>query len=413
MNQHDIDILRRLAEEKAAIAALPVQAENKKLWTDTNDLKHVPAPIFINELPGNELDFDGSLTPLCEDEFARNIERNLRYELYCWKNLPGNMVVSPYMECPLSVRDTGYGLWEDVDIVRTDETSDVVSRKFHIQIKDEKDIEKIKDPEITLDAEKSARDLDEMKRVFDGVLPVVQVGAKGYWFTPWDNLIRLTGVTEAMYDLYDRPEYVEALVDRFVESSMVRMRRYEELGIWASNNNNTRVGSGGYGYTSALPGAQDRMTGAHASQLWGCGNAQIFSEVSPEMHWQFSLQYEMKWLSCFGMNYYGCCEQLHRKLGILSRIPNLRKISMSPWADVSYAAPLCKDKYVLSIKVNPAIFAAWDPDKARADIDRLLKQAEGCSCELIMKDVSTLKYKPQNLFAWARIAAEAVQDFYG
>ena len=413
MKQHDIDILRALAAEKAEIAALPVQAENIRRWTDTNDLKLVPAPVYINELPVNELNFDGSLTLRCEDEFARSIESGLRYELYCWKNLPGNMVVSPYIECPLTVHDTGYGLWEDVDIVRTDETSDIVSRNFHIQIKDEKDIEKIKDPIITLDAEKSARDLDEMKRVFDGILPVFQTGAKGYWFTPWDNLIRLTGVTETMYDLYDRPEYVEALVERFVKSSMVRMRRYEELGVWASNNNNTRVGSGGYGYTSALPAADALHTGAHASALWGCGNAQIFSEVSPQMHWDFSLKYEMEWLSCFGMNYYGCCEQLHHKIGILSNIPNLRKISMSPWADLSVAAPLCKDKYVLSIKVNPAIFAAWDPDQARNEILRLLKQADGCSCELIMKDVSTVRYKPQNLFAWAKIAVETIQDFYG
>ena len=411
MKQRDIDILRRLGAKKAEIAALPVQKKNIQLWTDTNDLKPCPAPVFINELPGNEMNFDGSLDLHCEDPLARGIEGGLRWELYCWKNLPGNMVVSPYMESPLFVNDTGIGITEDSDLISW-EPSGVASRRFHVQISDEKDIEKIKDPVITLNREASDERLDIMKRIFDGVIPVYQTVVKGMWFTPWDNLIRLTGVEEAMIDLIDRPDYVEALVSRFVDSCMVRMKRYNELNLWASNNNNTRVGSGGYGYTSSLPNPDDNRVGAPTSALWGCGNAQIFSEVSPQMHWDFSLKYEMKWLSCFGMNYYGCCEQLHHKIGILSRIPNLRKISMSPWADIRKAAPQCAGKYVLSIKPNPAIFISWDPEYARKELRRLLSEAEGCSAEIIMKDVSTLKYHPENLFAWAKIAVETAEEAF-
>ena len=357
------------------------------------------------------MNFDGSLNLQCEDPLARGIEWGLRWELYCWKNLPGNMVVSPYMESPLFVSDTGIGITEDSDLISW-EPSGVASRRFHVQISDEKDIEKIKDPVITLNREASDGRLDIMKRIFDGVIPVYQTGVKGMWFTPWDNLIRLTGVEEAMTDLIDRPDYVEALVSRFVDSCMVRMKQYNELNLWASNNNNTRVGSGGYGYTSSLPNPDDNHVGAPTSALWGCGNAQIFSEVSPQMHWDFSLKYEMKWLSCFGMNYYGCCEQLHHKIGILSRIPNLRKISMSPWADIRKAAPQCAGKYVLSIKPNPAIFISWDPEYARKELRRLLSEAEGCSAEIIMKDVSTLKYHPENLFAWAKIAVETAEEAF-
>ena len=411
MKQSDIDILRRLGAEKAEIAALPVQKKNIRLWTDTNDLKPCPAPVFINELPGNEMNFDGSLDLQCEDPLARGIEWGLRWELYCWKNLPGTMVVSPYMESPLFVSDTGIGITEDSDLISW-EPSGVASRRFHVQISDEKDIEKIKDPVITLNKEASDERLDIMKRIFDGVIPVYQTGVKGMWFTPWDNLIRLTGVEEAMTDLIDRPDYVEALVSRFVDSCMVRMKQYNELNLWASNNNNTRVGSGGYGYTSSLPDPDDNRVGAPTSALWGCGNAQIFSEVSPQMHWDFSLKYEMKWLSCFGMNYYGCCEQLHHKIDILSRIPNLRKISMSPWADIRKAAPQCAGKYVLSIKPNPAIFISWDPEYARKELRRLLSEAEGCSAEIIMKDVSTLRYHPENLFAWAKIAVETAEEAF-
>ena len=53
-------------------------------------------------------------------------------------------------------------------------------------------------------------------------------------------------------DLILRPEYVEKLVKRYVDAFMVLVDQFENLGIWASNNDNTRVGSGGYGYCSIL-----------------------------------------------------------------------------------------------------------------------------------------------------------------
>jgi hypothetical protein len=34
-----------------------------------------------------------------------------------------------------------------------------------------------------------------------------------------------------------------------------------------------------------------------------------------------------------------------------------------------------------------------------------------CHVELIMKDISTLRYKPQRLWEWSRIAMEVVEEF--
>ena len=42
----------------------------------------------------------------------------------------------------LAIRSTDFGIMEDVDIVRTDRLSDVVSRRFKIQIRDFADLEK-------------------------------------------------------------------------------------------------------------------------------------------------------------------------------------------------------------------------------------------------------------------------------
>ena len=251
------------------------------------------------------------------------------------------------------VTGDNFGISEDVDIIQTDATSDVVSRHFHVQIKDEQDICKIKEPKVEVDREKTDQNFSRMQEIFDGIFPVKLTGRHGMWFTPWDNLIRWTGVEPVMYDLIERPEYIDALVSRFVDVSISLMEQYRKLKLWASNNLNQRVGSGGYGYTTALDAPDGLDTGADTRQLWGCGNAQIFSDVSEQMHWEFSLKHEIRWLKQFGLNYYGCCELLHNKMRILEKIPNLRKVSDKPLVQYRSAQRERKRKLCAFVQTEP------------------------------------------------------------
>ncbi|NLF01769.1 MAG: hypothetical protein GX601_12410, partial [Anaerolineales bacterium] len=147
--------------------------------------------------------------------------------------------------------------------------------------------------------------------------------------------------------------------------------------------------------------------------LWGNATAQIFSIVSPEMHWEFALKHEMRWLERWGLTYYGCCEPLDIKMGILRRIPNLRKVSMSPWIDTERAVAEVATDYVFSRKPTPAVFAEdrWRPELARQQLREFLDVARGCRIELVMKDISTVRYQPQRLWEWERIAMEMAEAY--
>jgi hypothetical protein len=148
--------------------------------------------------------------------------------------------------------------------------------------------------------------------------------------------------------------------------------------------------------------------------MWGCSNAQILSDVSPEMHWEFAVEHDLKWLERWKLTYYGCCEPLAGKAHILKRIPNLRKVSCSPWNNTRKIIDALGSDYVISRKPNPAIFAAtaFDPVQARKEIRDFLIQTEGnCHIEMIMKDISTVRYDPQRLWDWETICMEEVQDF--
>ena len=60
----------------------------------------------------------------------------------------------------------------------------------------------------------------------------------------------------------------------------------------------------------------------------------------------------------------GSCEPLDNKIEIVKKIPNLRKISITPWANINRAAEAVGESYVISAKPNPANlpFAEKNPD---------------------------------------------------
>ncbi len=415
IGKKDLEILREIATNKSEIANLPQQKQNIKMWEHTNDLIPEKPPFLIYQIPWGEMDINRELECVIEDPFLQSIENKLRQEIYIWKYLRANSVVTSQIENPIVVKDSRFGIEEKFDFLQDNENSKIQSKHFHIQIKEPEDIKKIKDPIIEVDINKTNQNYEIMSEVFEGILDVKNVGKRGLWFTPWDYLIRLTGVQEVLYDLIERPEYVEKLVERFVEASLVRLSEYDKFNIWSTNNTNTPVGSGGYGYTGQLSRDGCNETGIFKSKdIWGCGNAQIFSCVSPEMHWDFSLKYENLWLEKFGLNYYGCCEPLHHKIEILEKVPNLRKISMSPWANLEIAKQKTRGKYVLSCKPDPSILLKdnYSPKAVERQITKILEETKGCSIEIILKDISTVENQPERLWEYSQIAMETIDNWY-
>lgn len=414
-NQKDKQILRELAKRVAEIASLPEQKEKISMWKRLNRLQSVKPLVWINEIPWHEMDVNQELQLLTSNDFCRKQEWDLRSTLYQWEHMRGDMVVEPVLYSPLIIHDSGFGIQEDVDILRTDKNNEVVSRHFNAQIREKEDIEKIKMPVVYHDVEATIEHEQLMQDIFGNILTIKRRGAAGFWFAPWDELIRWWGVQDALTDLYLRPEMVHKAMDRLVKAYLCRLDQYEDMGLLSLNNVNNRIGSGGLGFTDELPSLDFDAEQVRPKDLWGCGTAQIFSEVSPKMHEEFALQYEIRWMKRFGLNYYGCCEPLHKKIHMLEQIPNLRKISMSRWINVEEAAACMGNRFVFSYKPNPAIFASdqWKPKEAEKELTYVLDIAKqhGCIVEIIMKDISTLRYQPRKLWEWAKLASSITEKY--
>jgi hypothetical protein len=91
-------------------------------------------------------------------------------------------------------------------------------------------------------------------------------------------------------------------------------------------------------------------------------------------------------------------------------VPNLRRISVSPWANKQRAAEAIGTDYIYSLKPNPADMCApsWDPAYARRQLEADLEASENCHVEVILKDVHTLHNQPERLDQWEQMARELI-----
>jgi hypothetical protein len=137
--------------------------------------------------------------------------------------------------------------------------------------------------------------------------------------------------------------------------------------------------------------------------------------ASPEMNWEFNLQYLLPFMSKCGLSYYGCCEPLDNFISYLRRVPNLRKIGASPWTRLRSQAEQMGPDYVLSRKPNPALVAMEiNEDAIRKEITETIEicRENKTPFEYILKDISTVGYKLQNLVDWHRIVTETIDRYY-
>jgi len=165
-------------------------------------------------------------------------------------------------------------------------------------------------------------------------------------------------------------------------------------------------------YTNELPAPGYNPDKPRTQDIWMFGLAQMFSTVSPAMFQEYEVDYTRRICERFGLVYYGCCDPLDRKMKQVRMIPNVRKVSMSPWADQTRGAAEIGRDFVFSRKPNPALLAfdTFDPEDIRRDLTATIKVCEQyhCPLEIILKDLSTLRYQPERLFQWANVAMQVV-----
>jgi hypothetical protein len=400
----DRTIIRELAARVAECAALPAQEEKRRLWRALNARKPVRPMVMIDQVCWNEMNVEDELTLRCTDPECRGYEDVLRRTLFQWRHFPVDMVVEPFIRVPKAIHNSGFDVHVHEKKAVSDPTNSVVGHKYTNQFESEADLDKIRMPRISHDAAETARRLAVAHDLFDGVLDVTAWGADPY-LSLWDPISTWMGVEQALYALVDRPEYMHRLVGRVTEGYLSMLDQLESGGLLCGSQSLIHCTGA---YTDDLPAPGYDPERPRTRDLWMFGLAQMFSTVSPDMFKEFEVDYASRICGRFGLVYYGCCDPLDRKMAEVRLIPNVRKVSMSPWVDEERGAAEIGSAYVYSRKPNPALLAwdHFDPAAVRQDLQatRHACKRQGCPLEFILKDISTVRYQPQRLFEWGRIA---------
>ena len=407
ISNQDCEVLRTLAARYMTYALSETNNEKRELWRALNDMRMQKPMVTIHQIPWHEMDVDGFLTCRVQDPYFREIEWNLRMEIYKWEHMPADMVLNPYIILPRPITNTGFGL----NIRKLDDKPDgfAISHLFEDQLAEMEDVQKIQTPVVTLDKAKAEEILDAAHNIFDGIAPV-QWGGMMLHSGLWDSITFWKGVESCYIDLLDQPELIHGILDRLTNAFIAQIDQINALGVYDVNSHLCHCS---HTFSDRTPGSNGDPNHATSYDGWTFSMAQLFTSVSPDINREFEVPYMSKIFSRFGAVYYGCCERLDDRLDVIDTMPNIRKISCSPWSDREHFAAVLPKKYIMSNKPNPSYLAgAFDEEVVRKDFRRTIAaaKANGLGLELLLKDISTVNNDPRRLWRWSQIAMEETMN---
>lgn len=408
MENADINALRDLAVRVADLASRPEEQSKIDRWKRLNALQPGRPMIFVQpDDSGWRPVTDEDL--VCRDPLLRQIERQLRMSLYRGAHLHDDWPIEARVWVLLAHNDSGWGFQPKV-VKPTDEYG---AYHFEPVILAEKDFEKMRWPEISVDWEKTNREVAVVEEAVGDLLDVRVMGVYRAPGNPAGIFATMRGLSNVYLDMYDRPKWLHEVLEFMTQGYLQRAEQMQRLGVLTFQHDNAGfiIGSGGLGYTDELP-APDYSGGyARCRDVWGRADAQEFQNVRPEMYWEFSMQYQARILERFGLTVFACCEAMDGKYQYLKHIPNVRRVSVSPWADLKEAAESLEDRYVLSWKMNPAdILGTFDANRIRTFLKQGLETTRGCRLEIILNNVHTVFGHPERLGQWVDIARETIEE---
>jgi hypothetical protein len=404
INVEDREILRNLANKVAELAARPIEDEKRELWYQLNALKPTRPLVFCDPENGwNEIITINQIE--CQGELAQRWEMTLRKEIFWGAEMCDDRVVEPYFIVSHVYDESDWGMHEEK--IGGIEGGSYV---WESPLKSYDDLDKLHYPIISVNDELTERIIELANDTLGDILPVRLRTA--WWWTlrmTW-TLINLRGLQQIMFDMYDHPDELHLLMAFLRDGQLAKLEFLEENDLLYLNNDGTYVGSGGFGWTNELP--QSDFDGhVRPSDMWGFTESQETVGVSPEMFAEFIFPYQLPIQERFGLNCYGCCEPLDKRWHIVKAIPNLRRVSISPWADIANMAEKMGDQYIFSMKPSPTDLAmtGFDEELIRAKLRDSLENTRDCRVEVIMKDNHTIGNDPQRVIRWVKIAREEAE----
>lgn len=416
INNEDRMILRELAKKQLELANEPINQERKKIWYKHNALQwdiplvHLDAWSLYHEIVDPKLK--------CEGEFARLVEREL-YKNFINQDWFDDDRVTPdrfgwnY--------DTGFKAF-DLDtkqefVTGKQENEDSGLGMHFVPVMEdlEEEFDSLKPSTFWVDKETSRKKVDTIAEAFGDILPVY-MKMDCLYAVPTQMIVHLMGMENMMLNLAQCPDEYKAMMDRLGDDFVAYFRMLEKEKMILPTAEYEWIGQATFGYIHELPNTKE-VDGRPLTtkDVWGFMDSQETLCISPEMFEELIFPCYEKIGNEFGLLSYGCCEPVDRVWeSCISKFKNLRKVSISPWADEDYMGECLRGSNVIYHRKPSATFLGvsgpLDEEAFREHIRKSLIAARGCKMEITQRDVYTLDHNPDKGRRFVEIIRQEIEN---
>lgn len=408
--------IRELAKKLVELSQTEENQAKRRRWADHNDLKARQEPLLWvcpdDDGGWQELVPESSL--LCTDPLLRDIENKLQKYLYQGQYLKDDFVFEKrlYFNYPGEYTGYLYGNTEQTSAWGIPITKPKIGQKaYHLDnfLKTEEDYETLLNHEVDFipDEDEKVTMQELIEDVLGDILDIeFQLPYSVLVQSHLIEMVHLRGLEDLMFDLYDEPQILNAVFKHMGESKARLLKRLEEKQLLFDNRINIYTGSGSLGYTNE---PWKKPQDVRLTDMWGFADAQEFSSVSPEMFETFAIANQKIGLNLFGRACYGCCEPMdHKYDAVYKHITNIRRISVSPWANMDEAVEKIGQKNIFSWKPDPSkICMGFDEEEMKQYLKEAADKTKNCFMEIILKDIRTCGHTNKHLVKFIELAREA------
>ena len=386
--------LRELAKKYVEYSELPVMEERTSLWHAHNRMMS-NKPVVIME----NLTFNGDFLPelKCSTESGQFIESILLEQILNFELINDDKVIPHYLPIELQIDFQAFSHGFKHKYSKDSEGREIGYESSHLISDLKEDLPELQYSKYSVDWIRTNKIKEYIENIIGSILPVVIKNTSLTWhITPTAQIVELMGMEAMLLAMLDTPDEMKNLFSFIMEDIIRYLRWQEKEGLLTLNNSNDYVASGSYGFTSEIPRRQVDCNDIKTKDLWGHMNSQESVGISPDMFGEFIFPSYLELANEFGLLYYGCCEPVHHVWeDYLCKLPNLRKLSISPWCDEQIMGEYLKREPVIySRKPSPNYIGVGkylDEESFSEHIIGTLDAAEGNTLEIIFRDIYNLE----------------------
>lgn len=400
--------IRDLAKEVVEIGNSPIMNERRKAWSNHNELIFDRPLIYIRSIPFTHILPDKDLK--CTTPEYRKLEREFLLNKYRL-NIADDYIIEPYVTVDAHINTPAAGMW-GVPCSLGEHVEADGSAAYNPSLLELSDIEKLEVYDYEIDEKKTAENYEKKYDILGDSIPI-DINYQSHVLHMWQTdistpLAKLRGLEQIMWDVYDEPEWLHQVLSFMQEKILLHLDQMEAAGtIKAINNQNQAMP-----YANSLVPPTFNTKVSSPKELFGYMAAQEYTSIGPDFFKEFMFDYQKPILERFGLVAYGCCEDLSQKIDIIKELKNLRRIAVSPFADVKKCAEQIGSDYVVSYRPNPATAVSMgiDEDFIRKDLRKnfdIFKQNNSIF-DITLKDVETIKKDPNAIYTWTQIVRDEI-----